>query len=122
MDLRLLESIVLVAHEFSDSCNYPITNKLTNYVKVVIYCNSVAYTPEWYIWGKHKVDPTMPTCAASCLTWTPHRGCYYSRMKAPLDLQQGIGKKELGESLRTGYTTEAHFKARVIAEMVRGRK
>jgi hypothetical protein len=43
-------------------------------------------------------------------------------MKVPLDLQQGIGKKELGESLRIGYTTEAHFKARVIAEMVRGRK
>ncbi|WP_353740198.1 DUF6538 domain-containing protein [Desulfosarcina widdelii] len=45
---------------------------------------------------------------------TQRRGCYSFRMKVPLDLQSCIGKKELRASLRTGYTGEAHFKARLI--------
>lgn len=39
-------------------------------------------------------------------------------MKVPLDLQPCIGKKELCASLRTGYTAEAHSKARLIAGRV----
>ncbi|WP_319524603.1 site-specific integrase [uncultured Desulfosarcina sp.] len=55
------------------------------------------------------------TKSPSYLLHTPRRGCFYFRMKVPLDLQPCIGKKELRASLRTGYLTDAKTKSMLIA-------
>ena len=60
----------------------------------------------------------MPISSPSYILRTPRRGCYYFRMKVPLDLRGCIGKKELRASLRTGYLAEAHPMARLIAGRV----
>ncbi|BBO88413.1 site-specific integrase [Desulfosarcina ovata] len=54
----------------------------------------------------------------SYLLNTPRRGCYYFRMKVPLDLQPCVGKKELRASLRTGYLSEAQPLSMLIAGRV----
>ena len=60
----------------------------------------------------------MPTRSPSYLLHTPRRGCYYFRMKVPLDLQPCIGKKELRASLKTGYLADAKSKSMLIAGRV----
>ncbi|BBO80218.1 integrase [Desulfosarcina ovata subsp. sediminis] len=54
----------------------------------------------------------------SYLLNTSRRGCYYFRMKVPLDLQERVGKKELRASLRTGYLTDARHKSMLIGGRV----
>ena len=60
----------------------------------------------------------MPTSSPSYILRTPRHGCYYFRMKVPVDLQDCLGKRELRASLRTGFLTDAKSKSRLIAGRV----
>ncbi|WP_319526026.1 site-specific integrase [uncultured Desulfosarcina sp.] len=55
------------------------------------------------------------TRSPSYLLQTPQTGCFYFRMRVPLDLQPYIGKKELRASLKTGYLADAKSKSMLIA-------
>lgn len=52
----------------------------------------------------------------SYLSQTPYSYCF--RIRIPNDLQTLFGKKELRYSLKTGYLSEAKFKARLMAGQV----
>jgi hypothetical protein len=53
------------------------------------------------------------TRSPAYLSRNKHSYCFRTRI--PNDLQRYLGKKELRYSLRTGYLSEAKFKARVLA-------
>ena len=55
------------------------------------------------------------TRSPSYLLQLPNRGCFYFRMRVPLDLQPCFGKKEVRVSLKTGYLAEARAKSMLIA-------
>jgi hypothetical protein len=60
----------------------------------------------------------MPTSSPSFILRTPRHGCYYFRMKIPVDLQDYLGNRELRASLRTGVLVDAKSKSRLIAGRV----
>jgi len=57
--------------------------------------------------------PVQTGTSPSYLVRNPHSYCF--RLKVPPDLQRYVGKKELRYSLKTGYLSEAKFKARIMA-------
>ncbi len=59
---------------------------------------------------------TTQNRSPSYLLKTPYS--WYFRMKVPIDLQSRIGKKELKCSLKTGYLSDAKYKARFIGGQV----
>ncbi len=60
----------------------------------------------------------MKPCSKSPNYLVRNHYSYCFRINVPKDLQKVVGKKELRYSLKTGYCTDAKYKARILSGQV----